>query len=90
MPYQSPLNFPLTISNKDRAGWAATALNQYGIAKEGRPDYDLPEDMAADLICDLMHLIRAHDADPQFKLKIAILDFEGEEDEQEEKDQNLF
>ena len=48
------------FTNADRAEYAAYALDEYGIRKEGRADYDAPEDMAADLICDscLSPLIR--------------------------------
>ena len=37
-----------SITNADRAEYAAYALDQYGLHKEGRADYDRPEDMAAD------------------------------------------
>ena len=69
------------LTNEQRAEWAAHALDAYGRGKEGRADYDAPEDMAADLICDLLHLIRAHDADPIQKIEMAKINFETEERE---------
>ena len=72
-----------SITNADRAEYAAYALDQYGLHKEGRADYDRPEDMAADLICDLLHLIRAHDVeDPLRMLQTARMNFVAEEEEQ--------
>ena len=65
-------------TNEDRAEAAAYGLDAYGIAKEGRADYDAPEDMATDMITDLLHLIRAHDADPIKALKVAQHNFENE------------
>lgn len=70
----------MTITNETRAEWAAFALDAYGITKEGKADYDAPEDMAADLICDLLHLIQQHGVyDPRDKLKTALINFEGEQ-----------
>lgn len=37
-----------SITNADRAEYAAYTPDQYGLHKEGRADYDRPEDMAAD------------------------------------------
>ena len=72
-----------SITNADRAECAAYALDQYGLHKEGRADYDRPEDMAADLICDLLHLIRAHDVeDPLRMLETARMNFVAEEEEE--------
>ena len=65
-------------NNQERAEWAARALDAYGIDKEGKPDYDTTEDMAADLICDLLHLVYQHNGDPMKKLKMAITNFECE------------
>ena len=71
------------IANADRAEYAAYALDQYGLHKEGRADYDRPEDMAADLICDLLHLVRAHDVDdPLRMLETARVNFEAEEEQE--------
>jgi hypothetical protein len=70
-----------SITNADRSEHAAYALDQYGLHKEGRADYDRPEDMAADLICDLLHLIRAHDVDDPFRmLETARMNFIAEEE----------
>ena len=69
-----------SIANADHAEYAAYALDQYGLDKEGRADYDRPEDMAADLICDLLHLIRAHDVErPLRMLETARMNFVAEE-----------
>ena len=67
------------LSNDERAEWAAVGLDAYGEAKEGSAAYDEPEDMAADMISDLLHLIRAHGADPLKKLATAQMNFEAEE-----------
>lgn len=72
----------MPMNNEERAEHAAHALDKYGISKEGRPDYDDPVDQAADLICDLMHLIRAHGGDPMAKLQTATTNFEAEEEEE--------
>lgn len=50
-----------TFTNEQRAEFAAQGLDVYAIEKEGRADYDAPETIAADMICDLLHLIAAHD-----------------------------
>lgn len=71
----------MTPSNDTRAEFAASALAMYGLKKEGRAWYDAPEDMAADLMCDLLHFIRSKDADPELKLKTAKSNFEAEEAE---------
>jgi hypothetical protein len=72
-----------SITNAGRAEYAAYALDQYGLHKEGRADYDRPEDMPADLICDLLHLIRAHDQDDPIRvLEITRMNFEAEEQEE--------
>ena len=71
------------ITNSHRAECAAHALDAYGLVKEGRADYDPSEDMAGDLICDLLHLLRAHDrGDPLKKLETARMHFEAEEAEE--------
>ena len=61
--------------NEDRAGWALVALNAYG--KETRAvdqiliedgaigGRDLLEEVAGDLICDLMHLLAKHGLEPE-------------------------
>jgi hypothetical protein len=72
-----------SITNANRAEYAAYALDQYGLHKEGRADYDRPQDMAADMICDLLHLVRAHDVeDPLRMLETARTNFEAEEQEE--------
>jgi hypothetical protein len=76
-------------TNGERAQAAAYGLDTYSKAKEGRADYDDPVDMAADLICDLLHLIRSHDGDPLKKLAMAQTNFEAEEDERRCRMTNL-
>ena len=68
--------------NEFRAECASHALDEYGRVKEGKADYDAPEDMAADLICDLLHLICAHGGDALAKLETAKMHFEAEENEE--------
>jgi hypothetical protein len=72
----------MSPTNEERASAAAHGLDAYGFAKEGRDDYDVPEDMATDMICDLMHLIRGHGADPLKALETAKTNFEAEEQEE--------
>ena len=73
----------MSPTNEDRAEWAAFALDEYGKRKEGRGDYDDAVHMAADLICDLLHLIRDHGSDPLQKLSMAQTNFEAEEEGEE-------
>jgi hypothetical protein len=68
-------------TNEERAQAAAHGLDAYSEAKEGRADYDDPVDMASDLICDLLHLIRSRDGDPLKKLAMAQTNLEAEEEE---------
>ena len=68
-----------TRSNERRAEHAAAICDQYGLLTHRRPDYDAPEDIAADLITDLMHLIKAHDGDPLGKLQTATINYEAEQ-----------
>lgn len=65
-------------ANEQRAEYAAFALDEYGIRKEGRSDYDASEDMAADLICDLLHLIEAHGGDAEKSLRVARINYAAE------------
>lgn len=65
--------------NLQRAADASYALNAYSRTKTGKDAYDVIEDEASDLICDLMHLIRAHGVDPLAKLQTATINFEAEE-----------
>ena len=67
-------------TNAARAECAAYALDFYGLRKNGCTGSDAPETMAADLITDILHLIRAHgQRDPIEKLQIAMMHFETEE-----------
>jgi hypothetical protein len=68
----------MAATNEQRAEFAAYALDCYGVHKEGRADYDAPEDMAADLICDLLHLIKAHGFNPEKYLTRALTNYEAE------------
>lgn len=77
MPFET---YNVVITNDQRAEWAAFALDEYGRRKEGRANYDVPEGMAADLICDLLHLIRGHGwEEPLEKLEMARTNFEAED-----------
>jgi hypothetical protein len=67
------------IANVDRAFFARRAVDAYSLVKERRPSYDVDEDMAADLLCDLLHFIRSVGADPNQKLQQALSNFEAEE-----------
>ncbi|MGD9658489.1 MAG: hypothetical protein AB7U61_12785 [Methylocystis sp.] len=69
------------IDNSTRAALAETALEAYAMTAENRLAYDVPEDMAADLICDLLHFIRSTGADPTQKARMAMTNFEAEETE---------
>ena len=70
----------MLVTNGERAERAAYALDCYAIKKEGQPDYDTPECIATDLICDLLHLIRAHGIDdPLTKLEWAKSHFKAED-----------
>jgi hypothetical protein len=69
----------MTRSNETRAEHAAIMCDEYGRLVEGRPDYDEPEDIATDLITDLMHLIRAHGVNPFDKLETAKINYEAEQ-----------
>jgi hypothetical protein len=68
----------MTRSNEDRAEHAAAICDEYGRLIHGKPDYDAPEDIATDLITDLMHLIDAHGSDPHDKLLTATINYEAE------------
>jgi hypothetical protein len=58
-------------------------MTSMGSTRKGARLYDRPEDMAADLICDLLHLIRVHDVeDPLRMLATARMNFEAEEREE--------
>ena len=69
----------MTRSNEDRAEHAAAMCDDYGRLIEGRPDYDAPEDIATDLITDLMHLIKAHGFDPHQKILTASINYDAEQ-----------
>jgi hypothetical protein len=69
----------MTRSNETRAEHAATMCDEYGRLTHGRADYDAPEDIATDLITDLMHLIKVHGVDPLDKLLTATINYEAEQ-----------
>jgi hypothetical protein len=73
-----PAPVTITRSNEARVEQAAALCDEYGRLTHGRPDYDAPEDIAADLITDLMHLIEAHGADPHAKLLTATINYAAE------------
>lgn len=68
------------LTNEDRAEHAATGLDAYAIAKEGRADYDAPEAIGGDMLVDLLHLIQLHGADPIASLDMARINFEAEQE----------
>lgn len=96
MPYEDGVFVEPT--NEDRAGWAMTALNAY--AKETRStgeqeiviDHDEEdateqlEEVAGDLLCDLMHLLRKHGVDPTDIIDRGYMHFNAEEAEAEDDD----
>lgn len=69
----------MSRSNETRAEHAAAICDEYGRLTHGKPDYDAPEDIAADLITDLMHMIKAHGADPHDKLITATINYKAEQ-----------
>jgi O-succinylbenzoate synthase len=93
MPYKEGVF--VEPDNEDRAGWAHVALNAF--AKETRNDpreqeveisddeiggRDQLEEVAGDLICDLMHLLKLHGLEPEEIIATARYNFEFEEDEE--------
>lgn len=74
----------MPMTNEERADYAAAAVDEYSRVKEGRPDSDEASTLASDLICDLLHLIRAHGDDPAQKLRCAVTNFVAEEGEDDE------
>ena len=72
----------MPMDNAERALHAEEGLISYCRSKEGRDGYDDRIDEAADLICDLMHLIRREGGDPIQKLTTATINFEAEEEDQ--------
>lgn len=69
----------MPMTNEERAEYASAACDEYSNQKEGRPDYDEPATIASDLICDLLHMIRAHGDDPARALRMAVTNFVAEE-----------
>lgn len=72
-----------TINNAARAEFAAHGLDAYATNKDGRADYDEPEIVAQDMICDLLHLLRAHGVEPMKHLTAALGCFSEEEAEEQ-------
>lgn len=70
----------MSVTNEERIESAKHALDEYGQFKNGSSEYDFTEDMAGDLITDLLHLIHSIGADPDKKLAAAITNFEAEKD----------
>lgn len=56
------------ITNKTRAVWAHSGLLTYNEVSEKDCAPDELIDLAADMICDLMHLIKLHGGDPLCKI----------------------
>jgi hypothetical protein len=72
------------MNNEERAEYAEESLIRYCLAKEGRDGYDNRIDEAADLICDLLHLIRSYGGNPDQKLSQAAINFDAEEADEAE------
>ncbi|HEV2640061.1 MAG TPA: hypothetical protein VGX23_33310 [Actinocrinis sp.] len=74
--------------NLDRAGWAAEALRTFGlrtrqIGPHNGACVDGVEEMAGDLICDLMHLLDAVGADAEYTVDRGRRYHEDEVEEEE-------
>lgn len=92
MPYKGGVYVEPT--NEDRAGWALCGLNEY--SRQTRHDVvyidpdpaaedrtgDL-EEVASDMLCDLMHLLRRHGVDPTDIIDRAYSHFHAEVEEEE-------
>lgn len=78
--------------NYDRAQWALIALDAFANETHHDPreksvdpsDTDFLQEIASDLICDLMHLLKQSDLDPEEIIASARYNFEFEVDEEEE------
>lgn len=68
----------MMLSNETRIEAAKHAVDEYQDFKPG--GYDHLENMAGDLITDLLHLIDSIGADPAKKLAAAFMNFEAEKD----------
>lgn len=68
----------MPMNNAERAKHAEQGLMQDCQSKEGRDGYDKRIDEAADLICDLLHLIRREGSQVFSKLQMAVINFEAE------------
>lgn len=76
----------MDITNKMRAEWAESGLREYENERNGaEPEADEKAQIAADLICDLMHLIQSLGCDAEEIAGIAIRNFENEQWEESEK-----
>ncbi len=71
----------MPMNNAERADHAEQDLIEYCMSKEGRDGYDHRIDEAADLICDLLHLIRREGGQVFYKLQMPVINFEAEEKE---------
>jgi len=68
-----------SITNEERAAWAAHALLQYAIGKEGREEpYDETEAILSDLLCDLRHYADRHSIDFKTCLDRAEMHYDAE------------
>ena len=73
----------MTLSNDTSVEYAVSAVTMYALKKEGHNHYDTSENIAGDLMTDLLHLIRARGGDPDAKLRMAKMNFEAEEAKQQ-------
>lgn len=76
--------------NIDRAGWANAALDTFAALTHSDPreqsvdpeDKEFLEEVAGDLICDLMHLLHQAGIDPEEVIPTARYNFNYELDEE--------
>ena len=69
--------------NEIRVNAADMAVVMYAMKKEGHNHYDTPENIAGDLITDLLHLIHTRGGDTDAKLRMAKMNFLSEVTEQQ-------
>jgi hypothetical protein len=75
----------MPMNNAERAGYAEQAVRTYCLEKDGRDSYDNRITEAADLISDLLHLIRREGGSVVYEnIQMAIAHFEVEEKQEKE------
>jgi hypothetical protein len=73
------------VTNLQRAFWAETTLHDYSDNKSGPAYrlYDPPEDVLADLLCDLMHYAEIQEIDFPRCLATGAMHYEAEKEEEQ-------